>query len=343
MKEFGSDFHFVSEFNSNRAHLTDIYRNAYLMANGRQCIVALARQEGWRRIWVPEYFCYEVIESVRQQTGIEMVFYPDHPMANDRAIVKSLPYLEGDVLLRMNYFGIRDQRSETDIPVPVIEDHTHDLLGHWSLYSDADWCIASLRKSFPLPEGGVIWSPKGHRLTIIPDDTKDNQQIADIRWKAMQMKRDYLNGKLNNKEEYRKLFLETEGWFDTAEPSLIDERSKNYIDLFDLNAWNGAKRRNWKLLCSLLSDKVQIVNPENDFCTLFSFVLLFESMERRNRIRTQLIDCSVYPAILWQVPETTTDDVKEFSRQMLSIHCDARYSVDDVRQLADIINKAIDS
>ncbi len=88
MKEFGSDFHFLTDYQSQRAHLTDVHRDAVLMADGRQCIVALIRQEGWRRIWMPEYFCYEVIETIKVQTRIEVLFYSDYPLQKDDAAIK---------------------------------------------------------------------------------------------------------------------------------------------------------------------------------------------------------------------------------------------------------------
>lgn len=343
MKEFGSDYHFIDSYNSGRAHLTDVFRGAMLLADGRQCIVALICKEGWRRMWMPEYFCYEVIETIRQQTDIEIRYYADYPLADDKGVVKTLPFEEGDVLLRMNYFGMRDSQNEEGIPVPVIEDHTHDLLGHWALYSNADWCVASLRKTLPLPEGGMLWSPKGHRLSLELTNTEENQRLADKRWLAMQMKSDYLNGMLSDKDAFRMLYVETEEWFENVALSLIDERSHEFVNQLDINLWQGAKKRNWQLLRSLLSDRIQIVQPEDDSCTMFSMVVLADSQEQRDIIRRKLIEHSVYPAILWQVPEGASEKVQDFSHRMLSIHCDGRYNEDDIRQLAGIVNQAIES
>ena len=351
MKEFGSDFHFLTEYQSQRAHLTDVHRDAVLMADGRQCIVALIRQEGWRRIWMPEYFCYEVIDAIKAQTRIETLFYPDHLLQKDGAVVRDIPFQDGDVLLRMNYFGMRGHRSNTGIHVPVIEDHTHDLLGHWALYSDADWCIASLRKTVPIPEGGMVWSPKGHGLPQNLTNTEENKVIAAKRWQAMEMKSDYLAGRSSEKEAFRKLYVETEEWLGKAEPSLIDERSKEYIQRLDINAWQGAKRRNWQLLHSLLNTErngLRVVLPEDGSCTMLSLVALTESREQRDALRHRLIEQAVYPAILWQVPEKASDgDCKsptaiDFSHRMLSIHCDGRYTEDEIRQLAAIVNQAVE-
>lgn len=342
MIEFGSDYHYLETYNSGRSHLTDVFRNATLLADGRQCIVVLIRQYGWRRIWMPDYFCYEVIKTIKQQTGIEVVFYADNPL--NEGLVENLPFIDGDVLLRMNYFGIRDVRRNKDIPVPVIEDHSHDLFGHWALYSDAEWCISSIRKSLPLSEGGAMWSPKGHELLEIPQSSEENEKIAAIRWEAMELKSDYLAGKDVSKDEFRKKYTETEEWFDIAEPSLIDERTKKFIcKQFDLDLWLGAKRNNWVLLSGLINkDHCKVLNAEHESCTMFSLVLLLENKIQRDMVRKSLIEKCVYPAILWNVPETASEASKIFSERMLAIHCDGRYNEQDIKQIAGILNKSLE-
>ena len=347
-REFGSDFHFIDSFNSGRAHLTDVFRGATLLADGRQCIVVLIRQYGWKRIWMPDYFCCEVIYTIKEQTGIEVMFYEDNPLHEGQ--VENLSFEEGDVLLRMNFFGLRGQRNNKKISCPVIEDHTHDPFGHWALYSDADWCISSIRKILPLPEGGMMWSPKGHCLTVSLQPSEENERIAATRWEGMEMKAAYLKGETVSKEEFRKRYTETEEWFDSAEPVLIDSRSKDVVTKqLDINLWQGAKRKNWLLLKSLLSEKrglqipLNILLPEDEACTMFSLILLLESKEQRGVVRKQLIEACVYPAILWVVPDSASVASKDFSERMLSIHCDGRYTEEDVRLLVDLLNKALET
>lgn len=341
MIEFGSDFHIIDNYNSKRAHLTDVFRGATLLADGRQCIVALIRHYKWQRLWMPDYFCYEVIDTIKEQTKVDVLFYEDNPLKE--ADVDHLPYKKGDVLLRMNYFGIRDLRSNKDIPVPVIEDHSHDPFGHWALYSDADWCISSLRKTLPIPEGGMMWSPKGFSFNIEIPPSDENEKIASIRWEGMEMKSKYLKGENVSKEEFRKRYTETEKWFDHAEPSLIDKRSREFITKqFDLNLWLGAKRRNWEILNEHVNkENYELLKTEHESCTMFSFVTLLENKTRRDIVRKRLIEDCVYPAILWGVPDTASGVSKDVSSRMLSIHCDGRYSEDDIRQLAVILNNVL--
>lgn len=343
MVEFGSDFHYIESYNSKRAHLTDVFRNSILLADGRQCIVLLIRQYGWQRIWMPDYFCYEVLDTIKELTGIEIVYYEDNP--ENEGMVDGLPFKEGDALLRMNYFGMRDLRSNKNIPVPVIEDHSHDPFGHWALYSDADWCISSIRKSLPLPEGGMMWSPKSREIPAIAPSDEENERIASIRWEGMEMKARYLRGENVIKDEFRKKFTETEEWFDQAEPTLIDERTKKFIcEQFDLNLWLGAKRKNWSLLNELVNkDSFTVIKPEHESCNMFSFVILLSDKNKRDMVRKSLIDNCVYPAILWNVPKSASIRSKNISEKMLSIHCDGRYNEEDIRQLAGILNNALES
>ena len=342
MNEFGSDFHYIDTYTSGRAHLTDVYRGATLLADGRQCIVALIRQYGWKGIWMPDYFCYEVIDTIKWQTGIKVKFYEDSPLHKGQ--VDNLPFMEGDVLLRMNFFGLREQRDNKRITCPVIEDHTHDPFGYWALYSDADWCISSIRKILPLPEGGMMWSPKGHKLDINLIASGENEKIAATRWEGMEMKAAYLKGEDINKDEFRKKYIETEEWFDHSEPMLIDERSKDFVSKqLDINLWQGAKRKNWVLLKSLVkSDVCKVLEPEDDSCTLFSLVLYFDTKEIRDSVRKRLIESCVYPAILWAVPDSASEAARDFSERMLSVHCDGRYKEEDIKRLASILNKALE-
>lgn len=342
MREFGSDFHLVDKFDIGKTHLTDVFKGTTLLADGRQCIVVLIRQYGWKRIWMPEYFCYEVIDTIKVLTGVKVMTYEDSPLHEGK--VEELPFEEGDVLLRMNFFGIRDHRTNKNISVPVIEDHSHDPFGFWALNSDADWCIFSIRKTMPLPEGGMMWSPKSHKLSVDLYPSEDNEKIAAIRWEGMEMKAQYLKGETISKDEFRKRYTETEDFFNNAEPSLIDDRSQKFVlEKLDVNMWQGAKRRNWQLLSNLvIRDCCAVLEPEKESCTMFSLVIMLESKDRRDVIRKRLIEKSVYPAILWNVPDSVSSETKSFSERMLSIHCDGRYSEEDVRQLASILNQVLE-
>lgn len=342
MREFGSDFHDLRNLDLNKCNCQIKYRNQELFSDGRQGIIAIINQEKWNTLWVPEYFCYEVLTSIREKTNVELKTYPDNPLnSKDQELLLNLPYGENDAVLRVNYFGTRLFRSNMEIPVPVIEDHSHDITGYWANNSNADWCVASLRKSLPIASGGIVWSPKGKKIIESIPDSPDCANMMRQRWMAMEMKSNYLNGWNVTKEIFRNIFIETEEWFEKANICRIDERSQKTINNMDLSLWFYLKQKNWNLLCRLLDGKIEILKPEDDGCNLFSFVFLAKNAERREKIRKQLINSMVYPAVLWKLPNKTSMGNKDFSDRMLSIHCDGRYTEDDIRQLAFILIEAI--
>lgn len=342
MKEFGSDFHNIVGFQGTGNTLHDFYPKANYYADGRQALIHLYQSQSWQRLWLPEYFCYDVIASLKE-AGLNLMFYQDWP--NDHGDSETLEniqregrFLPTDAVLRVNYYGTRKYRSTEKLSVAaVLEDHTHDLIGDWPIHSTADWCIASLRKTLPIPEGGMLWSPMGLKLPTAPEILDENERIATIRWDAMKLKTRYLAGEDVEKYEFRKGYVDTEEYFDHAPVCAMDKMSQEYLKTFDIRGWYNHKRNNWDLLKDIKKEGVKVIIPEDIGCNTFSLVLFFDNPDERDRVRKALIEHQVYPAVLWNVPDTASNEVQSFSRRMLSIHCDGRYTADGIQQMKSII------
>lgn len=343
MKEFGSDFHYISGFQGTGNALSVFYPHANYYADGRQALIHLYHSQGWQRLWMPEYFCYDVIASLKE-AGLNLMLYTDWPGNDDINLNDNLYKVvrPSDAVLRVNYYGTRSFRSTEKLHVAaIVEDHTYDLIGDWPIHSTADWCIASLRKSLPIPEGGMLWSPMGLQLPEQPAASEENERIADIRWEAMRLKARYLVGEPIEKATFRAGYVDTEEYFDTAPVCALDKASQEYLKTFDIRSWYNKKRENWASLKDIKKDGVRVIRPENMGCYPFSLVLLFDIPEERERVRRKLIEHQIYPAVLWNVPDTVCEEAKSFSRRMLSIHCDARYTADDIQQMKTIIESIL--
>lgn len=65
MIEFGSDFHMIDDFYGEKS-IVSFYPDSQFLANGRQCVLWLIKYYKWRRIWIPSYFCYEVVDAIKK-------------------------------------------------------------------------------------------------------------------------------------------------------------------------------------------------------------------------------------------------------------------------------------
>lgn len=352
MKEFGSDFHKCDFDFRVEEYQLGMYGYTCFYACGRHAIDAIIKQEGWKRIWMPAYFCYEVIGHIRS-TGIETLFYDDYPLnEHDDDVVRNLPYLEGDVLFRTDYFGLRKWRTNASISVPVIEDHTHGLITDWALRSDADWCIASLRKSLPVAAGGVLWSPKGRPLPDGIQPTDDCIEMARIRYEAMAMKAEYLRTSYvteqmdaDAKNAFREKYIDTDERIDNLTLSGADPESESITRALNIKHWTDLKLDNWRIATKLLDKRFNVLGTERDiYWQPFSLVLLMDSAEERARLRQYMVQQKIYPAVLWIMPENSKFVVaKDFSERMLSVHCDNRYSWDAITEMCNLINRFYDT
>jgi len=283
-----------------------------------------------------------------QSTGIGLALYPDGP-ERSAPDIDCAAFRCGDAILVTNFFGLRAPLSYDRVPrhvVAIVENHTHDPWSAWAMTSKADWCVASLRKTLPVPDGGVLWSPAGNPLPAEPVLTDDRRRASIEKLAAMTLKSLYLEGAFDGKEIFRLLAVSGESRIASGDVSGMTDWTRALLGALPTGTWRERRRENQRVLSTALSGipGVTVLQPRDtvDGCPL-SGILLFDSVQRRDHLRKRLMAWRVYPAILWQLespvlPGIPPEDV-DFSRRMLSVHCDMRYGRDDMLTVAEIIRK----
>lgn len=353
--ECGSEFHLATFAPAEAPARHPWSEEAWFGGSGRDALRALlafgVRHRHWRRLWFPSYFCQKVVASVLS-VGLEVRLYADSPF-NPAPVGMYLPFRAGDVILIPNYFGLRAKNWLSDAPkgVEIVEDHSHDLGASWAYQSTADWCIASLRKTLPIPDGGVIWSPRGHRLPPTAAVTPCRQAAAARKLSAMVLKWFYLSGHPIDKQRYRNLTDEAEAHIADGDVSGITLWSCEMLRAFPFQRWRDARRTNYAALAQALPSisGCRLVKPEyeNDRGCAFSAILLFDTAVQRDKLRTSLLAHDIYPAILWPMERPVMDGGPDADRaeagRMLSISCDHRYSPQDMQRVAALVQQAINA
>lgn len=348
--EQGSEFAW-QDFGTNQSAIYPWSDKGLLFGSGRDAFRSLIcfgqHNRGWKRLWIPSYFCQEVASAL-MTTMIDLCVYAEAP-GDELQYYSGIGIRQNDVFLKINLFGIGKIPDYSQLRlqgIEVIEDHTHDIGSDWAWKSSADWCVASLRKVLPVPDGGVIWSPVNCELPQGIPATDQRKTASLSKMAGMVLKSQYLSGHNIEKDVFRRLLLEGEDHIADGEISGMTEWTRNLIKTFPVDEWRQRKLTNYKVLCEKLRGipLLKVLNGSTSSnCCPFSAILLFDSQKQKDYVRTGLIDANIYPAVLWSLDEPEVkgipDEHIKLSRRMLSIHCDMRYDEKDMQNVANVIRK----
>jgi hypothetical protein len=345
--EVGSEFHLLLEPEAKPTP-PPWGQQALLLGTGRSALQVLLahgqRTRGWRRVWLPSYLCAEVHEAARA-TGLAVRTYPCAPFGV--AAPSGLRAGASEAVLQVHYFGLGAVPPAPELAgAERIEDHTHDPWAPAAYASTADFCIASLRKTLPLPDGGVLWSPAAHPLPQQPAPCAGHLAVAAQKLSAMALKALYLAGGAVDKATFRRLAVEAEQRIGAQGASAMSEVARALLGSLPVMRWRAARRNHHHTLRSLLAGVPGLrVAPVEGApgCSPLGAVLLFDSVQLRERVRSALLAASVYPAILW--PLDAAPGVGEAERALghtlLVLPCDMRYGVDSLERVAAHVRAAV--
>ena len=345
--EIGSLFH-LADFEPRGAPEEVPWANGLLTGCGRDALRLVAKLARHRRWWIPSYFCQEVVRSVLDE-GIELLIYPDSPL-DGKLDLSKIEERPGDAVLVINYFGLRGAH---DILIPqgfaseIIEDHTHAPTSVWARTSKADFCFSSLRKLYPLADGGALWSPTGQRLPAMPRLTSELKMGAFEKLTGMLLKRLYLQGHPITKQGFRPILESGEQKLMGAEISAMTPLSRATLASFPLKHWDELQRRNFSALVQQTPPHpgFRILQPSSNDNVPFSAFCVFEEKKDCARTHASLVANRVYPSRLWPMKEALLDGIPEeharLSERSFSIPVDMRYDTADIVRVAARLVEAL--
>jgi hypothetical protein len=339
--EVGSDFHYMGP---PPGPLQAWPHPAVWYALGRHALAALARHLSPRTrpvLWLPDYFCHDVASAWRQNCRIR--FYRDGPAhaAPEWATLRPSPR---DLVLAVNYFGVRQAAPWNTWrgahPCILIEDHSHDPFSPWARSSRADYAFSSVRKTLPVPDGALLWSPRGRSLP--PKPRPGPAAGHDRRLAAMILKTEYLSGRASAtlKPHYRRLLRQGEELLELGPVAAAAPFTELYLAGGCPQSWRKRRTENARRLLKLLHGwrRAQPVFQKwPRGAAPLGVVLRFPSRAARNRCRAWLERHDVYCPIHWAAAPDSTPESKSMAACILTIPADQRYSAADMERIAGIL------
>lgn len=307
-----------------------------LLGTGRQALRHIVKAgiaaEGWQRLLLPSYVCPSVLDAVRPL--IPVTGYRHLPLQEP-----AFPRLaDSDAILVAAHFGVEPTGYQHLPSERVILDLSHDPLAPWADRAHHAYAFASVRKTLPVPDGGLAWAGEGRALPQVGEPTVEQVELAEEMVIAMYLKGEFLAGADVAKAEY----LARARRFEERVVSLPDGAGTHFtaqvLARLPVASLRATRIEGAQTLGDLLAPVPQVSATP----TPFGVVLTFESEDHRDGVRAELVRAGIYPAVLWDVDrEFASPEDIDWSARMLHLHSDYRYDGCDLERVAGEVLRAV--
>jgi hypothetical protein len=281
-----------------------------------------------KRFLLPDYLC-GIVPQVLEEEGVAFGFYPiRRDLSVDWAQIVRKDF---DVLYCIDYFGqeisppskllcgkitVWDQVFSSRLRVPRV---------------DGAWCaFNSLRKVTYLPDGSFVFSNFSLRTNRV---AASEPAFSRYKYKAKQVKYDYLHGKGAAEKDYLQLFAKGERALDRQQGICgMSNMSQSLLaDFFaELDREQAIRRNNYQVLCRYLSEWIVKMKPYH-----YSFAVL-RIPALRDSLRKFLFQNKIYLPVHWPAPQGLDNPLYD---EVLSIPLDRRYSAPDMMRVGKLVRQ----
>lgn len=345
--EFWIDDNNLVEDNSEMPSWLRRFGNIVLTTSGRGALSLLLDHVKPRvkKVLLPSYICDSVIFPF-EIAGYELIFY-DVDRYFKPIDLEMIKNSNVGIFLHMGYFGFSTNDIFSDLisslkseSVITIEDVTHTLFSQQNKSIESDFIIGSIRKWFGIPSGGFLATDKIMKFDLIDA----NVDFINIRRLSLNQKFEYMNsGNESIKSTYLSGFNRAEHILDEdVRPYKIDHESEVIIKNLDDKELQSYRQRNYEFLLKHLRDvdgiEVVFNDIENDVIPMF-FPIYVKNY--RDELRRKLIEKKIYCPVHWPIPKQVNGHLnittKNIYDSILSIPCDQRYQIEDMRRIINEI------
>ena len=308
---------------------------------GRSAVEALLRnlkRDGYRQVLLPSFLCDSVRDAVRR-AGLDLSYYR---VNIDLSIdVKSIEIEEKSILYVVQYFGKRINAEMKDaikrikqVGGTVIEDISLSLLSDGDDVGFGDYIIGSLRKWFPIVDGGILLAKE--KITFELADASNDYSLYYF---VAQLLKDLYLKESERDQRQKSLFL---SYSNEGMKALFNDYTLRKMSMISTDLMKGVniefvrnKRiRNYDLLCAFLSKVPQVkvlVDRQGTMTPLGMLILV----DNRDELLRRLISMGIYCNVHWRSNDLTRlfPESDFLANRCITIPCDQRYGEKEMRYI----------
>lgn len=315
--------------------------NTIYMDSGRSASAVLNMVLASGTILLPSYICESVIKVYKKQFKVDFYRVRKDFTIDLEDLGQKLNENVTAVYV-MHYFGqLQEEQAlkylsekKQQYGFTIIEDTTHSIFTRSRTIGD--YCICSLRKWFPIMDGGVLYSENGlENISVKAVPPKNPSEKLE----AMILKKLYIEGKVDCNELYRKIFVNAEEKLDKQkEVYQISDLSRSLLQYFSVTELIEKRKKNYRELSMVLKvNNIQMALKEDERMVPLACPVYIEN---RDSFRQYLSKNQVYCAVHWPLTGTELEEEEEamnMSGSIISLPIDQRYDEEHMQYLQNII------
>ena len=292
-----------------------------------------------RKVLLPAYLC-DSVEDVFARRGWDVLHYsltkdlmPDKDELSDKlaggnvSILVIHPYYgrDGYGHIRRQLYSLRDKYGYR-----IAEDVTQSLC--MAGISEADYIFGSLRKWFPVPDGGFLISRRTRYSNL------ENTRDVDVQLRAMDEKQKYVLTGSGDKEKYLRIHSEAEKLLADEDMCYgMSEFSRKILGKIDYRHSMLQRQRNANYLVRHIPAGKVLLNRneyQNDEIPLYIPIWV----GNRELFQKHMAHNGIYLSILWGLKDKDalsgmSDADRWHYSNLLAVPCDDRYGEEDMEYI----------
>lgn len=310
--------------------------NVYSYSSGRaalyQILKYLIRNKGIDHILLPDYLCSSVLVPVKA-LGLDFMFYPiDEHLELEPTSFAGL-YKKDSAVLVINYFGLKDLSSQTkdireiDEHATIIEDDVQAYYEFKKPLGDVDFKFTSLRKTFAVPDGGLV-KTKHQLQKVEAPNTFGQYKAAAALIKSMR------EGHFKD-QIYLELFEKGESLIDSEQECGMSQIAVKLYHALDEERVKIRRLNNAQYLVVQL-DKIGIkplLPLTEGYVPLFIPIIL----NNRDVVRRMMFQNEIFCPVHWPLSGMDLRKGKELAELELSLIIDQRYGRKEMDDIISIL------
>ena len=312
----------------------------YAYSSGRaalfQILKFLKQEKEISHVLLPDYLCSSVLVPIKV-LGLEFSFYLINEQLELIESDYSERYKKGTVVLLINYFGLKDLSSQIkyirgiDENAIIVEDDVQAYYEFKKPLDGVDFKFTSLRKTFAVPDGGLV-KTECHLPKVITPNTFGQYKAAAALLKSM--REDNFNDEI-----YLELFEKGESLIDVEQECGMSKVAEKLYSFVNDDHVKVRRLNNAEYLISELKkiDIIPLLPLIDNHVPLFIPIIL----KNRDTVRRAMFNQEVFCPVHWPLDGMILNKGEQMSKMELSLIGDQRYGRKEMDTIIRILKENI--